>query len=129
MAHPDLPRLLSVPPSPAQPDRLVIELQEARAALAVAGYHIKAWRADPTPEHPPLSLPYLAHEALHQAGQLIDRIAEMLTIQAWGTRATQQSHSAQPLTTAPPTGAGRWCTSGPAPHRMLLTLRTTGESG
>lgn len=102
----------SFPPSPDQPDRLLTELHEAQVALTIAEYHIRSWRADPTPGHPPLSLSYLAHEALHEAGQLVDRIAEMLKIQACGTRATQQDRSGEIFTAVTPANADRGAPAG-----------------
>ncbi len=95
-------------PSADKPDRLLTELHEAQLALAIAEHHITLWRAkfatmSKVQCRPRISC--VAHQALHEAGRTIDHIAELLKIQAHGTRATQQGNSVPIYTEASPADA------------------------
>lgn len=97
MHYPDPPaQVTQLHPSVDKPDRLLTELHEAQLALAIAEHHIRRWRAkfatmSKAQFRPRLSC--IALEALAEAGGAIDHIAELLKIQAHGTRATQQGNS------------------------------------
>lgn len=68
---------------PGQPDRLLAELHEAHIALAIVEHYVSCWQARPSTQKPPPSRhhPYAAHEALHEARNIIDRVIEQLRIQ------------------------------------------------
>jgi hypothetical protein len=72
---------------PGQPDRLLSELHEAQTALAIVEYHVNCWLAYPFTGNAPPSRhhSYAAHEALHEAREIIDRVIEELRIQVAGT--------------------------------------------
>jgi hypothetical protein len=71
---------------PGQPDRLLAELHEAQTALAIAEHYVSFWRAYPSTEETPSSEyhSYAAHEALHEARDIIDCVVEELRIQVAG---------------------------------------------
>ena len=75
-----LPRF---PLLPGQPDRLLADLLDAQTALATVTYYISCWRAHPTMHNSPLSRrhAYAAHEALHEARDIINGVIEQLRIQ------------------------------------------------
>jgi hypothetical protein len=109
MHYPDLSTpVTQFPPSADKPDRLLTELHEAQLALTMAEHHVRLWRAKlatmgKVQYRPRVS--YVAHQALHEAGRAIDDIAELLKIQAHGTRATQQGNSTHVYTPASPADA------------------------
>ncbi len=109
MHYPDPATPVTQFPLPAdQSDRLLTELHEAQLALAIAEYHIRLWHAkfatmSKVQFRPRLS--NVAHQALHETCGAIDHIAELLKIQAHGTRATQQGNSAHIYTQASPADA------------------------
>jgi uncharacterized membrane protein YccC len=75
-----LPRF---PLLPGQPDRLLADLLDAQTALATVTYYISCWRAHPTTQNSALSRrhAYAAHEALHEARDIVDGVIEQLRIQ------------------------------------------------
>lgn len=97
MHYPDLStQITQFLPSAGKPDKLLTELHEAQLALAIAEHHIRRWRAQFATMGKFQFRPCFsceAHRALHEAGRAIDDIAELLKIQAHGTRATQQGDS------------------------------------
>lgn len=86
MNYPHPPSFPSFRPSADQADGLFAELHEAQAALAVAEYHISLLRANSATGNMPFRAyrAYAAQEAAHEAGRVIDRVAEMLRIEAAG---------------------------------------------
>lgn len=90
----------SSPPTTDKPDKLLIELHEAHIALMAAERHIRLWRANSVPgnaRNVPISqrLCYTAHEALHEAGQALGRVAETLRIEVKTCLPTNQGDSVQ----------------------------------
>jgi hypothetical protein len=75
---------------PGQPDRLLAELYEAQTALVTAEYYVSCWCAYPSTTETPSSTyqSSAAHEALHEALDIIDRVVEALRIQVAGTPLT-----------------------------------------
>lgn len=71
---------------PGQPDRLLAELHEAQTVLAIAEHHVSSWRTYSSTKEKPSSgyHSYLAHEALREARNIIDRVVEELRIQVAG---------------------------------------------
>lgn len=71
---------------PGQPDRLLAKLHEAQTALTIAEHYVRIWREYPSTNKTPSSEyhPYMAHEALHEARDIIDCVVEELRIQAAG---------------------------------------------
>ncbi len=108
MYYPDPPTLPSFQPSADKPGGLLAELHEAQGALATAEYHIRLWRANSATGNMPFRAyrAHAAHEALHEAGRVIDCIAKMLLFEATGALTTQQvGHSAEICTEVSPTDA------------------------
>lgn len=88
MDYPRPPDLPSFQPSADRPDGLLAELRAAHIALGIAEDHIRLWRASSTMTGNIFfrsRLPHIAHEALDEAGEAIERTAELLRIQANGT--------------------------------------------
>jgi len=90
MDYPDLPSSPNAQPAADQPDRLLAELYQAQVALGIAEYHLRWWRANFATGNMPFRAyrSYAAHETVHEAGGIIDRIAELLRIEAAGTLTT-----------------------------------------
>jgi hypothetical protein len=85
-------------PAAAHPGGLLAELYQAQVALGAAEYHHRLWFANSATENVPFRAyrAYAAQEAVHEAGGIIDRIAELLRIEAAGTLAIPYpDHSAQ----------------------------------
>lgn len=62
------------PLPPGQPDQLLSELHEAQNALAIVEHYVYS---------------SVAHESLHEARNIIDRVIEMLRIEVAGPIADQ----------------------------------------
>lgn len=109
MDYPAPPHFPGFPPSEDQPDGLLAELHEVQAALAVAEYHIRLWRSNTATGNRQFRAyrAYAAHEALDEAGRVIDCIAETLLIDAAGTLTPHLGHPAQIVTEVSPTDAAR----------------------
>lgn len=98
MGFPDPPSLPSFQPATDQPDGLLAELHQAQVALGIAEYHLRLWLANSATGNMPFRAyrAYAAHEAVHEAGGIVGRIAEMLRIEAVGTlEIPHPDHSAQ----------------------------------
>lgn len=124
MDYPDLPSSPSFQPAADQPDRLLDELNQAQVALGIAEYHLRLWRANSVTGNVPFRAyrAYAAHEAVHEAGGIIGRIAEMLRIEVAGTMETPRiNHSSQVHTEASPTGH--------AAHREWVAVVQHVDSG
>lgn len=103
MDNPAPPRF---PPLEDQPDELLAELHQAQVALRTAEYHLRLWRANSATGNIRAYRAYAAHEALDEAGRVIDCIAETLLIEAAGTLTTPYlGHPAQIRTEVSPTDA------------------------
>lgn len=87
MYYPDPPSLPTFPPSADEADGLLTELYEAQAALRIAEYHLRLWRANSATGNMSFRAyrAYAAHEAVRETGEIIDRIEQMLRIEAAGT--------------------------------------------
>ncbi len=135
MDYPDPPSFPSFRPSADQPDGLLAELHEVQAALVIAEYHIRLWRANSATGNMPFRAyrAYAAHEAVHEAGRVIDRIAEMLRIEATGTLTTPYlDHFTHIHAEASPTDAARCepaCSGGHAAHREWVAIVQHVDSG
>jgi hypothetical protein len=124
MDYLDLPSSPSVQPAANQPDRLLAELYQAQVALGIAEYHLRLWRANSATGNMPFRAyrAYAAHEAVHEAGGIIDHIAEMLRIEAAGTLTTPRiNHSSQVHAETSPTGH--------AAHREWISIVQRVDSG
>jgi len=122
-------------PSTVQPDELLAELHEVQAALEIAEYHIRLWRANSVTGNIPFRAyrAYAAHEALDEAGRAIDCLAESLRIEAAGTLTTPHlDHCAQLHAEASPTDAARCepaCSGDHAARREWVAIVQHVDSG
>lgn len=110
MYYPDPPSVPAFPPSVDEADGLLAEVYQAQAALRIAEYHIRLWRANSATGNMSFRAyrTYAAHEAAHEAGEAIERIAEMLRIEATDTlEIPLQGNSAQIKTEVSPTDSAR----------------------
>jgi hypothetical protein len=73
MDYPTLPSSPSFQPAADQSDGLLVELNQVQVELGIAEYHPRLRRAD---------------SVTHETGGIVDRIAEMLRIEAAGTPTT-----------------------------------------
>lgn len=89
MGQPGLPSSPGSQPATGQPDGLLAELYQAQAALGIAEYHLRLWLANSVTGNMPFRAyrSYAAREAVNEAGEIIDRIAEMLRLEVAGTLA------------------------------------------
>jgi hypothetical protein len=74
------------PLPPGQPDELLSELHEAQNALAIVDRYFNLWSTYPSTKETPSSghHSYVAHEALHEARNIIERVVEVLRIEVAG---------------------------------------------
>jgi hypothetical protein len=123
---PDLPSSPRFQSAADQPDDgLLNELKHAQVALGIAEYHLRLWRANSVTGNVPFRVyrAYAAHEAVHEAGGIIDRIAEMLRIEVSGTLETPRiNHSSQVHNEAPPTGHA-------VPREWVAVVRRVDSGG
>ena len=135
MEHPDPPRYPSFRPSAVQPDELLVELHEVPAALEIAEYHIRLWHANSVPGNMPFRAyrAYAAHEALDEAGRVIDCLAETLRIEAVGTLTTPTTGPFRQIyAEASPTDAARCepaCSGDHAARREWVAIVQHVDSG
>ena len=104
MDYPHSPSSPSFPSSADKPDGLLADLYEAQITLVIAEHHIRLWRENSAPGNRLFCQrnSCVAHEALHEAGKTIERVAETLKIQVNSTLATQQRNSAHVYTESIP---------------------------
>ncbi len=135
MYYPDPPSLPTFKPAADQTDGLLAELSQAQVALGIAEYHLRLWRANSATGNMPFRAyrAYAAHEAAHEAGEIIDRIAEMLRNDAAGTLTIpHRDHSAQIHNEESPTDAARCepaCSGDHAAHREWVSIVQRVGSG
>lgn len=88
-----------------QADALVAELNQAHITLAMAAQYIIVWRRASAHGGNLISAyhSYAAHEALHEARKIVDRVAELLRneVAAVHAGANRQQHDCQPSTAHP----------------------------
>lgn len=80
MYYPDPPSLPIFSPSADEADGLLAELYQAQAALRIAEYHLRLWRANSATGNMPFRAyrAYAAHEAMGEAGEIVDRISAQI---------------------------------------------------
>ncbi|MGH3774619.1 MAG: hypothetical protein ACRDRR_02600 [Pseudonocardiaceae bacterium] len=135
MYYPDPPSVPTFPPFVDEADGLLAEVYQAQAALRIAEYHIRLWRANSATGNMSFRAyrSYAAHEAVHEAGEVIGRIAEMLRIEVIDTLTIpHQGNSAQIITEVSPTDPVRRepaCSDDHDAHRERVSIVQRVGSG